>query len=203
MPRRSVWMVLILLPLLFAACGTHAQRPEAAKPPSIVFILTDDLSWDLVNPRFTPHIAALERRGETFGHYFVADSLCWPSRATIFTRGFPHDTGVLANVGRLGGYARFQQRRLDQRTFAVALQRQGYATSMLGKYLNGYGDPGLAGGASAGPPGWWGWHVSTRSGYRELDSLPDANGRPDRYAGLPGGCTPGGPLADIAAAGRP
>src|SRR4051795_8279599 len=67
MPRRSAWMVV--LALLLAGCGTHArvaQLPEAPKPPNIVFILTDDLSWDLVNPRFTPHIVALERRGETF-----------------------------------------------------------------------------------------------------------------------------------------
>src|SRR3954462_9483171 len=143
MPRRSVWMVLILLPLLFAACGTHAQRPEAAKPPSIVFILTDDLSWDLVNPRFTPHIVALERRGETFDHYFVADSLCCPSRATIFTGQFPHNTGVVSNTAPLGGFAKFQRRGLDRQTFAVALQSRGYATSLLGKYLNGYGDPAM------------------------------------------------------------
>src|SRR3954464_770886 len=206
MPRGPAWMAMVVLPLLlFAGCGSHAgvARSPEAKPPNIVFILTDDLSWDLVNPRFTPHIVALERRGETFDHYFVADSLCCPSRASIFTGEYPHDTGVLANVGRFGGYARFQQRRLDQQTFAVALQRRGYATSMLGKYLNGYGDPGMAKEASAERTGWAELHVSNRSGYREFDYLLDDNGRSDRYAGLAGGCTAGGPLADIAARGRP
>jgi hypothetical protein len=81
--------------------GSQALRPEASTPvqatlsgtprdlatpnqrPNIVFILTDDLSWDLINRRFAPHIVALQRRGETFDHYFVSDSLCCPSRATI------------------------------------------------------------------------------------------------------------------------
>src|SRR3954468_23544270 len=210
MSGRSVWLGLLAAAVL-AGCGSNARSTAPLAPvagaggakPNVVFILTDDLSWDLVNPRFTPHIVALERRGETFDHYFVADSLCCPSRATIFTGEYPHDTGVLANVGRFGGYARFQERRLDQRTFAVALQRRGYATSMLGKYLNGYGGPGMAKEASAVPPGWSDWHVSNRSGYRAFGYLLDDNGRTDRYAGLAGGCTAGGPLADIAAARRP
>src|SRR3954447_3991045 len=204
MPRGPAWMAMVVLPLLlFAGCGSHAgvARSPEAKPPNIVFILTDDLSWDLVNPRFTPHIVALERRGETFDHYFVADSLCCPSRATIFTGEYPHDTGVLANVGRFGGYARFQERRLDQHTFAVALQRRGYATSMLGKYLNGYGGPGVNRGTAPVPRGGAEWHLSNAPGYNEFAYLLDDNGHVDRYGGPTGGCAPGGPMADYAVAG--
>ena len=130
--------------VLAAALSRDAQPPaHASKPPNVVFILTDDLSWDLV--KYMPHVQALQRRGATFDHYFVADSLCCPSRATIFTGEFPHDTGVVSNTAPLGGYAKFQARRLERRTFAVALQQAGYATSLLGKYLNGYGDPVLRG----------------------------------------------------------
>ena len=88
-----------------------------------------------------PHIVALQHRGETFSNYFVADSLCCPSRSTIFTGLFPHDTKVVANVGPDGGFQKFQSEGLDKKTFAVALHQDGYSTSMLGKYLNGYGDP--------------------------------------------------------------
>ena len=176
--------------------------PSAKPAPNIVFILADDLSWNLVNRRFMPHVAALERRGETFDHYFVADSLCCPSRATIFTGDYPHDTHVLANLGRLGGYGQFQRQGLGQRTFAVALQRRGYATSLLGKYLNGYGDPAMRAGVSEVAPGWSDWHVSNESGYREFDYLLDDNGRPDRYGPPTGSCVAGGPEADIAAAGN-
>jgi N-acetylglucosamine-6-sulfatase len=183
--------------VLVTGCGSRPAAPvgvTAAAKPNIVFILADDLSWNLVNRRFTPHIAALERRGETFDHYFVADSLCCPSRATMLTGDFPHDTGVYGNVGRLGGYRRFRQRRLGARTFAVALRERGYATSMLGKYLNGYGV------RAAVPPGWSDWHVSDRTGYREFDYVLNDNGRTDHYGGLGGGCVPGGPAADVAAA---
>ena len=186
-----------------AAAPRVPPARRSAHGPNIVFILTDDLSWDLVNRRFTPHIAALERRGETFDHYFVADSLCCPSRATIFTGEFPHDTHVTGNTGPHGGYVMFQRQQLGRRTFAVALQRRGYATSMMGKYLNGYGDPMRAAWKRRVPPGWDDWHVANSSGYREFRYLLDDNGRTDSYGGPTGGCTPGGVKADIASAGSP
>src|SRR4051794_7379256 len=112
--------------------GLGLRPPPPAPPPitkrTIVFIFPADLPWDLVPPQFAPHIAALQRRGVTFDHAFVSNSLCCPSRATNLTGDFPHDTGVLSNTAPLGGYARFRARRLAQQTFAVALQRQGYAT---------------------------------------------------------------------------
>src|SRR3954466_2453232 len=169
------------------AAGLALRPAPAAAPPitkpNIVFILTDDLSWDLVTPQFAPHIAALQRRGVTFDHAFVSNSLCCPSRATILTGDFPHDTGVLSNTAPLGGYARFRARRLAQRTFAVALQRQGYATSLLGKYLNGYGDAFMSGVTAPVPPGWSDWHVANRTGYREFGSELNDNGRFNTYEG--------------------
>ena len=73
-----------------AGSGAAAAARPATKP-NVVFILTDDLSWNLVNRKFAPHIVALEKHGETFNHYFVTDSLCCPSRSTIFTGLFAHD----------------------------------------------------------------------------------------------------------------
>jgi N-acetylglucosamine-6-sulfatase len=185
-----------------AAAPRVPPARTSAHGPNIVFILTDDLSWDLVNRRFTPHIAALERRGETFDHYFVADSLCCPSRATIFTGEFPHDTHVVSNTAPHGGYVKFRRQRLGRRTFAVALHRRGYATSLLGKYLNGYGDPMRLAWRTRVPPGWDDWHVANSTGYHEFRYLLDDNGRTDFYGGPRGGCTPGGVKADIASAGR-
>ena len=79
---------------------SRAATTVTASKPNIVFILTDDLSWNLINRRFAPHIVALEKRVRRSTHYFVADSLCCPSRSTIFTGLFPHDTKVVANVGQ-------------------------------------------------------------------------------------------------------
>jgi N-acetylglucosamine-6-sulfatase len=176
----------VALGLVAATAAGLALRPARAATPAalkrnIVFILTDDLSWDLL--RFMPHVAALQRRGMTFDRYFVSNSLCCPSRATILTGDFPHDTKVLSNTPPLGGYARFRERRLARRTFAVALQRQGYATSLLGKYLNGYGDAFMSGVTAPVPLGWSDWHVANRTGYREFGSELNDNGRFTTYEG--------------------
>ena len=119
----------------------------------------------------------------TFTNYFVADSLCCSSRATILTGLFPHDTKVVGNRPPDGGFEKFQSEGLDQKTFAVALQAHGYATSMLGKYLNGYGDPTMNSTTAPVPPGWSDWHVSNRTGYAEFDFLLNDNGTYNAYLG--------------------
>ncbi len=72
-----------------------------------------------------PHVLAMERAGETFSNYFVTDSLCCPSRASILTGRFPHDTRVFDNSPPEGGYSTFSERGEQRETFAVALQRAG------------------------------------------------------------------------------
>ena len=174
-------------PSTTSSSPTSTSAGAATSRPNIVFILTDDLSWNLINKQFAPHIVALQRRGETFSNYFVADSLCCPSRSTIFTGLFPHDTKVVANVGPDGGFQKFQSEGLDKKTFAVALHQDGYSTSMLGKYLNGYGDPKMSPATAPVPPGWSDWHVSNDSGYLEYNYVLNDNGtynlynRPDQY----------------------
>jgi N-acetylglucosamine-6-sulfatase len=172
------------------ALGSSTPSPPAATAasrgrPNIVFILTDDLSWNLVNRRFAPHIVELERRGETFSNYFVADSLCCPSRATILTGLFPHDTKVGTNIAPDGGFAKFQSERLDKRTFAVALRSAGHRTSMMGKYLNGYGDPQMTPASAPIPPGWSDWHVSNSTGYLEFNYVLNDNGAYTAYGAAP------------------
>ena len=73
-----------------------------------MFVLTDDLSWNLV--RYMPHVLAMQRRGVTFSNYFVTDSLCCPSRASILTGRFPHDTKVYSNNPPYGGFVLFHNR---------------------------------------------------------------------------------------------
>jgi N-acetylglucosamine-6-sulfatase len=163
--------------------------PSSTKP-SIVFVLTDDLSLDLL--RFMPHVLAMEREGLTFKNYFVSDSLCCPSRASIFTGNYPHDTHVFSNSGRHGGYRVFYNRGEEWHTFAVALQRAGYLTGMMGKYLNGYlqfGTHHADGGAadvspSYVPPGWSTWDVAGW-GYPEFNYDLNSNGSVYHFANHP------------------
>jgi N-acetylglucosamine-6-sulfatase len=197
--RRRVWInaaVVVAAAVLAAgamAVGSGARSRASATAarahkPNIVFILTDDLSWNLINDRFAPHVVALQRRGETFNHYFVADSLCCPSRSTIFTGLFPHDTQVFTNLAPDGGYQKFQSERLGSKTYPLAIQRRGYRTSMLGKYLNGYGDPVITSSTGPIPPGWSDWHVSNHTGYAEFNYDLNDNGRVNHYGGAVGGC---------------
>jgi hypothetical protein len=58
--------------------------------PNILFFLTDDLSWNLVS--HMTNVQAMQKKGITFSHYFVTESLCCPSRSSIFTGKYPHDT---------------------------------------------------------------------------------------------------------------
>jgi N-acetylglucosamine-6-sulfatase len=165
------------------APGATAVTTPGLAHPNIVFILTDDLSWNLITPQIAPHITQLEQQGETFDHYDVADSLCCPSRSTIFTGLFPHDTKVATNLPPDGGFQKFQSEHLDGRTYADALQGAGYRTSMLGKYLNGYGDPKMDATTAPVPPGWTDWHVSNDTGYLEQNYVLNDNGTVNQYKG--------------------
>jgi N-acetylglucosamine-6-sulfatase len=118
-------------PAAFGPGGT----PAGGRRPNIVFVLTDDLSENLV--RYMPHVLQMQRSGVSFSNYFVTDSLCCPSRASILTGRYPHDTRVFDNSPPEGGYSVFRERGEEQETFALALQREGYRTALMGKYLNG------------------------------------------------------------------
>jgi N-acetylglucosamine-6-sulfatase len=167
----------------------HAARlpaqPDAGSGPNIVFVLTDDLSMNLL--QFMPHVLGMQRRGLTFQDYFVSDSLCCPSRSSILTGNFPHDTDVFSNVGRKGGFHVFYQRGEEQHTFALALQRAGYRTALMGKYLNGYlqtpgGDPDVP--KTYVPPGWSEWDVAGW-GYPEFNYQLNEDGALRSYGHQP------------------
>ncbi|MEA2160195.1 MAG: N-acetylglucosamine-6-sulfatase [Solirubrobacteraceae bacterium] len=158
--------------------GSHSGRPN------IVFVLTDDLSMDLL--RFMPQVQALQARGMNFANYFVSDSLCCPSRSSIFTGNFPHDTGVFTNTGADGGISAFFGHGNEQRTFNLALERAGYSTALMGKYLNGYlqGPTRSPVPSTYVPPGWSEWDVAGW-GYPEFNYELNQNGSLHHYGHRP------------------
>jgi len=122
-------------------------------------VLTDDLSTNLV--AYMPHVLAMAKAGVSFSNYTVTDSLCCPSRASIFSGKFPHDTHVFDNTAADGGFKTFFERGEEKSTFATALKSAGYRTAMMGKYLNGYQpDKTYAGSTTYVPPGWTEWDVA-------------------------------------------
>src|SRR3954469_12756975 len=152
MPMRLA-LALALTAILAAAAILPEEPPaksRAPERPNVVFVLTDDLSWNLI--QYMPNVQAMQRQGMTFTNYFVTDSLCCPSRASIFTGRYPHNHGVLTNTSPTGGFRAFRL-GAESSTFATALQGGGYRTSMMGKYLNGYQAEYRA------APGWSNWQV--------------------------------------------
>jgi N-acetylglucosamine-6-sulfatase len=134
--------------------------PFTPPQPNIVFVLTDDLSTDLLP--YMPNVRRLAARGTSFTNYFVTDSLCCPSRASILTGQYPHDTGIFRNTGPDGGFLAFHARGLEQDTYATNLQGVGYRTALMGKYLNQYSPSRIRTplGGPYVPPGWTDWTVA-------------------------------------------
>src|SRR5687767_9536122 len=88
------WYFLTFLFWTTAFAGN--AQPRANGKPNIIFILTDDYASNLVD--FMPNLKAMQKEGVTFSHYYVSNSLCCPSRASIFTGMLPHNSGVQTNT---------------------------------------------------------------------------------------------------------
>ncbi|NBO92597.1 MAG: arylsulfatase [Planctomycetia bacterium] len=126
-------MVLMLLFCLSA---------EAVHKPNIVFILADDIGYgDLgcygATRVKTPNLDALAARGLRFTDAHSPSSMCSPTRYALMTgryawRNTPTARGVLSGVAPLcivpGSY-----------TLPSMLQKQGYATGVVGKWHLGLG----------------------------------------------------------------
>ncbi len=174
-----------LLFLAYAFTG-NAQSPDKGKP-NIIFILTDDYASNLVD--FMPNLKAMQQEGVTFGNYFVSNSLCCPSRSSIFTGMLPHNSGVQTNTKPNGGYDVYMEKGDAQKSFCVSLQQAGYKTAMMGKFLNGY-----LPGTHEPLTGWSDWFVAG-AGYRNFDYDINSNGEVRHF-----GHTPEDYLTDVLSA---
>jgi len=132
---RATWTLLVGLAALVSCGGEGAGHrepaPEGPRPPSIIFILTDDQAPDslgVAGNRFvqTPHLDAMAADGAYFRRAYVPTPQCAPSRASILTGRYPHATGVMTN----------RDARLPPslQTMSGALKEQGYATGLVGKW---------------------------------------------------------------------
>jgi N-acetylglucosamine-6-sulfatase len=170
---------LVVLCVALAALVGAAPTAVAAekRPPNIVYVLADDLSWDLL--AHMPQVQKMQRQGMTFDQFVVADSLCCSSRATILTGQFPHNTKVLSNSRPNGGYSRFRDSGARMRSVGIAMQGAGYRTALMGKYLNEYLPE-----KHGVEPGWDEWLVTNR-GYSGFGFTMIDNGRLLRFGHRP------------------
>jgi N-acetylglucosamine-6-sulfatase len=158
---RRAFGALLLTGLLCAAVGlvpaaTQAKKQgqKKQKRPNIVLIMDDDQSVNL-QQFLTKTNAAIAAKGVTFDNSFVNYSLCCPSRSTMLTGQYAHNHGVRGNQLPSGGYSKLAPTLGN--TLPVWLQRAGYYTAHIGKFLNGYGATSPD---SEEPPGWNEWYGS-------------------------------------------
>jgi N-acetylglucosamine-6-sulfatase len=170
---------LLLLLGIAAADGVTAGATPAQQRtrPNVVVIMTDDQTVESL--RVMGNVKALlADEGTTFDNSFASFSLCCPSRATFLTGQYAHNHGVLGNAPPAGGYARLD----SSNTLPVWLQRAGYHTVHIGKYLNGY--PGAN--RTHVPAGWTEWYGSIDpSTYRFYNYTLNENGRLVTYGSDP------------------
>jgi arylsulfatase A-like enzyme len=117
--------------------GSAAARPATAAKdgrPNILVVMTDDQSVaDLAKmPNVRRLLAA---QGTSFANAVDSFPLCCPSRATFITGQYAHNHGVVGNFYPYGWYGMKNRANI----LPAWLQRAGYRTALVGKWLNGYG----------------------------------------------------------------
>ncbi|TWU17477.1 Arylsulfatase [Novipirellula galeiformis] len=117
-----------VLATLFTLVVTTAA--QAAPPPNILFIFTDDhceQALSAYDPAriSTPNLDRIAKQGMRFNRCLVTNSICGPSRAVIQTGKYSHLNGFKTNRDRFNG---------DQQTFPKLLRADGYQTAVIGKW---------------------------------------------------------------------
>jgi N-acetylglucosamine-6-sulfatase len=162
-----------------------APIPAPTQPiKNVVLLLADDLDWSLWKE--IPRLSALQARGTTFTNYVVSDSLCCPSRTSLFRSQYVHNHQVLSNdVVSGGGWPTFRDRGYASDCLPTWLDAAGVQTGLIGKYLNEF--PQTSTEATSVQPGWDTFIVPTShaAAYSGYDYEMDENGTLVQYGHAP------------------
>jgi arylsulfatase A-like enzyme len=141
-------MGLSTLAFYFPTCKDKAKEEVKAERPNIILIMADDMGFsDLEcygSEISTPNINNLARRGLRFSNFYNA-ARCCPTRASLLTGLYPHQTGLGAMVSsdpanaEPGPYQGFLNNNCV--TLAEVLKSAGYNTFMSGKWHVGEEHP--------------------------------------------------------------
>jgi N-acetylglucosamine-6-sulfatase len=138
-------------------------------PPNIVFIIADDLRYDLLGcnghpDAITPNIDRLAQEGVNFNNFFATTPLCSPSRATFLTGLYPHTNRIVNNDSQ---GLDIKSHRLM--TFPRILrEKANYKTALIGKWHMGFDD--------SRRPGFDHW-ISFKGQGQFIDPVVNMNGQ--------------------------
>lgn len=112
-------------------CDCPSPDRESTPSPNILLIVSEDTGQTLScygdTNVHTPHLDSLAEDGVLFENAYITQSVCSPSRSTIFTGLYPHQNGQIGLATH--GYRMFTS---FPTTYSI-LQRAGYATGLVGK----------------------------------------------------------------------
>jgi len=116
-----------------AAATPTLLKCTKSEPPNVILIIGDDISWNDLgcygHPTIrTPNIDRLATEGVRFTNAFLTASSCSPSRCSIITGRYPHNTGAAELHTPLPA---------DQIPFPLRLKEHGYYCAQGGKWHMG------------------------------------------------------------------
>lgn len=168
MRKNIIFVSFSFLLLYFVGCTDKSQQQENNEKPNIVIIFTDDQGYgDLGcygHPTIkTPNLDKMADEGIRFTQFYVAASICTPSRGALLTGRLPVRTGVHTGVffPHSGGGI-----PAEEITIGEAMKEAGYATACFGKWHLGHKEQFLP----------------TNNGFDEYFGIPysnDMGGDPD------------------------
>jgi arylsulfatase A-like enzyme len=118
---------------LSACIGAVCSGQFKNDRPNIIFIIGDDISIDDIGAygntyARTPHIDDLADQGLRFNNMYVTSSSCSPSRVSILTGRYPHNTGAAELHSPVPSHLVY---------FPELLKASGYYTALAGKWHEG------------------------------------------------------------------
>ncbi|MBD0369724.1 MAG: sulfatase-like hydrolase/transferase [Pyrinomonadaceae bacterium] len=123
-------------------------KPSDIRRPNVLFILADDLGYGDLScfgrPDYsTPNLDRLAQQGIRFTNAYSASPVCTPTRCAFITGRYPARTTVgleepLAWKKNLGDRVNVLGLSPEHPTIASLLKKNGYATSLVGKWHLGY-----------------------------------------------------------------
>ena len=153
-PAATVVAIALTAAAMLGISALPAGAASTPSKPNIVVITTDDQRQDDARI-MTKMKAELAANGTTFANNYVSYSLCCPSRTSFLTGQYMHNHNITWNFWPEGGYYKFKHSTNDggwANTLPKWLQNAGYRTSLIGKFLNQYGEDDPSNLPSDAPP---------------------------------------------------
>ena len=125
--------IKIIFKILIVSFIIISCNSSSTKKPNIIVFIADDVSWDDFgcygnNDVVTPNIDALAKNGLIFKNAYLTTSSCSPSRNSILTGRYPHNTGA-AEL--------HTEPPLNMISFPELLKNHDYFTLQAGKFHMG------------------------------------------------------------------